>query len=619
MGHQEHPEHPKDLAGASTPSGAELPPSDSTPVSQVPSSTESVSQPKHPAAPPPPPDANALGPDPASRIAPPAAPVAPPTPHAAAAPQPTPRTLLENLASISQLALVVLAAFGYFYTVIPVYQKERLSEEIAKKQIEFDRLEIANKDTRANLDKLAAQLSHLDIEKQALESALSERAKALDALQFENETHRAQYDSARETLSRLQAERDRTEGRLSELKLQLGALESDKTKAEHSLAEAAIVSTDIFSSNLDRIGRDLKFARASAFDEALVSGLSQLDFRSMLFLSFGPGLGESIMTREEIKRLLGESGMPAEITRAQVVDFLHRHDLPPLEWLSNWSTSLDSFMRGEKSTLSQDELLTVFWYAPHPELLTVPSLDARLEIALRSGRPMDISVPDATIVAAEGNAYRDKYRDFIKAFDEETHKEIARRSDTLRTYDQSMNEALARFKQERGQFSSNSTSAKARRARQTWRAKWGHELKKQQLQQSVIVAEILTVAHQNTVARFKPMMVDLVKGAWDGRLNLDSKNNLSNLSVVKAAFGKVAWWLKCDGEMDRLLEAPLAPGLTNPAAVDMDCDSLPGADDHDIVECAPKGGAKQVTVQLPLLEPPKSRGACRMVLIKEPA
>src|SRR5436309_15398896 len=33
---------------------------------------------------------------------------------------------------LAQVAVVVVAIFGYFYTVLPVYQKERLAEQVAE-------------------------------------------------------------------------------------------------------------------------------------------------------------------------------------------------------------------------------------------------------------------------------------------------------------------------------------------------------------------------------------------------------------------------------------------------------------------------------------------------------
>lgn len=54
---------------------------------------------------------------------------------------------LSRTANASQLGLVLLAFFGYFYTVIPAYQKSLLDEEIAQKTITLNEknIEIKNK------------------------------------------------------------------------------------------------------------------------------------------------------------------------------------------------------------------------------------------------------------------------------------------------------------------------------------------------------------------------------------------------------------------------------------------------------------------------------------------
>ena len=44
--------------------------------------------------------------------------------------------ILHRLANISQPALLALGIFGYFYTVVPVFQKERLEEQAAKLELE---------------------------------------------------------------------------------------------------------------------------------------------------------------------------------------------------------------------------------------------------------------------------------------------------------------------------------------------------------------------------------------------------------------------------------------------------------------------------------------------------
>ena len=46
--------------------------------------------------------------------------------------------VLTRIANASQLGLLLLAVFGYFYTVLPVYQKALLDEDIAKKTLELN-------------------------------------------------------------------------------------------------------------------------------------------------------------------------------------------------------------------------------------------------------------------------------------------------------------------------------------------------------------------------------------------------------------------------------------------------------------------------------------------------
>lgn len=47
---------------------------------------------------------------------------------------------LSRLSHISQILLVGFAIFGYFYTVRPIYQKEVLSENIAQKEVQLNKL-----------------------------------------------------------------------------------------------------------------------------------------------------------------------------------------------------------------------------------------------------------------------------------------------------------------------------------------------------------------------------------------------------------------------------------------------------------------------------------------------
>ncbi|MCU8105162.1 hypothetical protein L5M38_11515 [Shewanella sp. SM101] len=94
-------------------------------------------------------------------------------------------SILAKAAHISQVALVILAAFGYFYTVKPVYQKERLAEEVARSQaiLENQRLELEKnknilieiqeerKTLATNLQKLRKDLARSENERREIEEA----------------------------------------------------------------------------------------------------------------------------------------------------------------------------------------------------------------------------------------------------------------------------------------------------------------------------------------------------------------------------------------------------------------------------------------------------------------
>lgn len=60
---------------------------------------------------------------------------------------------LSRVSHISQFVLVAFAIFGYFYTVRPIYQKELLSEDIAKKEIELSSLRQKLHESEIHLDK----------------------------------------------------------------------------------------------------------------------------------------------------------------------------------------------------------------------------------------------------------------------------------------------------------------------------------------------------------------------------------------------------------------------------------------------------------------------------------
>ena len=54
---------------------------------------------------------------------------------------------LNRLSHLSQIGLLIIAVFGYFYTVVPFYQKSLLDEQIAQKEIELKASKVALEDS----------------------------------------------------------------------------------------------------------------------------------------------------------------------------------------------------------------------------------------------------------------------------------------------------------------------------------------------------------------------------------------------------------------------------------------------------------------------------------------
>ena len=85
---------------------------------------------------------------------------------------------LQRLANASQLGLLLLAIFGYLYTVLPIYQKSLLDEEIAKKTLEFNAMQ-------ARVDSVEAQLKSRELELSGMNKKLSDLRASADRAQTE--------------------------------------------------------------------------------------------------------------------------------------------------------------------------------------------------------------------------------------------------------------------------------------------------------------------------------------------------------------------------------------------------------------------------------------------------
>ena len=91
--------------------------------------------------------------------------------------QPDPHKILQSVSAVATVVLTALAVFGYIYTVIPVYQKSLLDEEIAKKTIELNRVNSQLAATEQRLREITPALTKLESQ---LNSAKTDLTKAQD-------------------------------------------------------------------------------------------------------------------------------------------------------------------------------------------------------------------------------------------------------------------------------------------------------------------------------------------------------------------------------------------------------------------------------------------------------
>ncbi|NRB39746.1 MAG: hypothetical protein HRU20_14985 [Pseudomonadales bacterium] len=80
------------------------------------------------------------------------------------------------LANISQVLTLFVVVFGYFYTVIPVFQKEKISEELASIQLEKDKWEIELNEYKKEVENTLYQIESLEETKNTLALSLEEKS-----------------------------------------------------------------------------------------------------------------------------------------------------------------------------------------------------------------------------------------------------------------------------------------------------------------------------------------------------------------------------------------------------------------------------------------------------------
>jgi len=82
----------------------------------------------------------------------------------------------------SQVLLLVLAIFGYFYTVVPVYQKELLSEKISQQELILNKLYKSNEEQQKNILIKENELEKLKNQIKKANQEIIEKTKKLNII-----------------------------------------------------------------------------------------------------------------------------------------------------------------------------------------------------------------------------------------------------------------------------------------------------------------------------------------------------------------------------------------------------------------------------------------------------
>jgi hypothetical protein len=80
---------------------------------------------------------------------------------------------IETVSHVAQIALAIVAIFGYFYTVLPVYQKERLAEQVAEYEGIIKKQAPKIEESEKRLAQLEQERSRLTQDLQSIERQLS--------------------------------------------------------------------------------------------------------------------------------------------------------------------------------------------------------------------------------------------------------------------------------------------------------------------------------------------------------------------------------------------------------------------------------------------------------------
>lgn len=184
----------------------------------------------------------------------------------------------QKLANWSQVVMVGVVAWGYFYTVIPVFQKEKISEDLA-------RLEIEKSSWQREIDRYREQVSASRLDIDRLNRTRSDLAQVVARLHAESDAAQARLKGSEEELTRAFEQLETTraslieaEGRLYEVQ-KLEILGRGSIPVEHiALLNNTISSFDIFKRGHESsVAKNLKssYIQPSAMVEKKIQELER--------------------------------------------------------------------------------------------------------------------------------------------------------------------------------------------------------------------------------------------------------------------------------------------------------------------------------------------------------
>ncbi len=155
---------------------------------------------------------------------------------------------VQRISHLSQLGLLILATFGYFYTVRPIYTKSMLEEEIAKKQIE-----IKEKD-----NKMIESNKLITIKQQELKKTIDQANSAT-----------SQLASAKRSLDKTSQELATIQRQLYDSNNDLYATKDDLDKSKYEIVKSKSAAMKYYSQLKKNVVKNVLWSNSNCAQEPM--------------------------------------------------------------------------------------------------------------------------------------------------------------------------------------------------------------------------------------------------------------------------------------------------------------------------------------------------------------